>query len=134
MTITKADIIFLKTTFTVAVTTANQVAMEIPLDGYGDSGSGGATDNNGFYFIVYIVPVRQSPIQVDVGSIWAVYAYGGNGAWTTLTFGALKAPVDAFVDFALAISPDRLQVRIDGGTVAMPVVIAVRGSIGEEVL
>lgn len=122
MTLGKADIGFFEATGVVAVTTANQVMMTIDLSPWN-------VDSHGIYFLITIVPLRHSPIECDCGSIWAVYAAfeDGNSGWTTLTAEALKAPVDAFVDFNIATNS--FQVRIDGGTIAMPVAITARGSL-----
>jgi hypothetical protein len=126
MTLEKAAIGFWEGAFVVlAAGGTNQVALTIDMSPFGTGVSG---SHHGIYFLVYIVPLRQSPIECDVGSIWGVHVCGASsGTWAITNQQAMVIPTDGFVDFF--VSGQNLQVRIDAGSINMPVIVSARASL-----
>ena len=121
-----SDCAAFETSFVVVATTANQVALSIDLSAYGT-----ASNSAGYHFIFIITTLNQTP-SARVDSIWDVQLFRqAAGSVQIHSQTAIKAPTDAFVDFAL--SSNTLQCRIDGGVAETPVSIYCEGPVGEAV-
>jgi len=128
MAFVKSDFGVYKTTFVVAVTATNQIAMSIDLSPYASTSGWG-----GVCFMVFIATLNITP-RARVASIWYVEANSddADNSWSLHRQSSIVAPLDAFVDFIINVDGHTLQTRIDGGAVeATPVMIVFEGLMGQ---